>query len=101
METDQNPERTLQEFAEKLRHLEEENRHLREASHTFGQLAERLNATLQQELRKTRSHGPDADGRPRPFSGTASDDDRARGATLTRHASPSTPRLVTRTAQRR
>jgi hypothetical protein len=58
METDHNREHALQEFAEKLRHLEEENRHLRAASHAFGQLAERLNATLQQQLRRVRNDRP-------------------------------------------
>jgi hypothetical protein len=56
MERDQKPQNTLQEFVEKLRHLEEENRYLREASCTFGQLAERLNVALQQELVKARSN---------------------------------------------
>lgn len=56
METDRNPQRALQEFAEKLRYLEEENRYLRESSRAFAQLAERLNATLQQELMKARNN---------------------------------------------
>ena len=54
METDRNAQYKLQEFAERVRRLEEENRHLRESSSAFGQLAERLSASLQQELRKTR-----------------------------------------------
>jgi uncharacterized protein (DUF2461 family) len=56
METDRNSQGALQEFAERLRYLEEENRYLRESSHAFAQLAERLNATLQQELMKARGH---------------------------------------------
>jgi hypothetical protein len=56
MEREQEPQPTLQEFVERLRHLEEENRCLREASYTFGQLAERLNVTLQRELVKARSN---------------------------------------------
>jgi hypothetical protein len=56
MAIDRKPQHERQEFAEKLRHLQEENRHLREASCSFGQLAERLSATLQQEVRKTQSN---------------------------------------------
>ena len=51
METDKRLEHALQECEDKLKHLEEENGHLRESSDAFGQLAERLNQTLQQERR--------------------------------------------------
>jgi predicted RNase H-like nuclease (RuvC/YqgF family) len=54
METDnadQSIEHALQECEEKVKELEEENQHLRDASDAFGQLAERLNRTLQQERR--------------------------------------------------
>ena len=51
METDKPIERALQECEDKVRHLEEENQHLRDSSHAFGQLAERLNRTLQGERR--------------------------------------------------
>lgn len=51
METDKDPQQELKDCEEKLKHLEEENQHLRAASHAFGQLAERLNITLQEERR--------------------------------------------------
>ncbi len=51
METDKPLEHALQECEDKVKHLEEENEHLRESSDAFGQLAERLNQTLQQERR--------------------------------------------------
>jgi hypothetical protein len=51
METDKHLQHELQECEEKVKELEEENQHLRESSHAFGQLAERLNVTLQQERR--------------------------------------------------
>jgi hypothetical protein len=63
METDKNSPKTLQECEDKLKELEEENQHLREASHAFGQLAERLNVTLQEERRTA---GSDRRQRPRP-----------------------------------
>jgi predicted RNase H-like nuclease (RuvC/YqgF family) len=53
METDKDPDQKLQDCEEKLKQLEEENRHLRDASDAFGQLAERLNITLQEERRRT------------------------------------------------
>lgn len=53
METDNDPHQQLQDCEDKLKQLEEENQHLREASHAFGQLAERLNLTLQQERRRS------------------------------------------------
>ena len=51
METDKPLEHALQECEDKVKELEEENDHLRESSHAFGQLAERLNKTLQEERR--------------------------------------------------
>jgi len=51
METGKPIEKALQECEDKIKHLEEENEHLRESSHAFGQLAERLNRTLLQERR--------------------------------------------------
>ena len=64
METEKNHPKTLHECEDKLKHLEEENQHLREASRAFGQLAERLNVTLQEERRTT---GSDRRQRPRPY----------------------------------
>ena len=43
--------RTLEECLARIRQLEEENAHLREASKTFGDLAERLKRALDAELR--------------------------------------------------
>ena len=51
METDKPLQHELQECEDKVKELEEENQHLRESSDAFGQLAERLNQTLQQERR--------------------------------------------------
>jgi predicted RNase H-like nuclease (RuvC/YqgF family) len=64
MEIQKNSPKTLQECEEKLKQLEEENHHLREASRAFGQLAERLNNTLQEERRTA---GSDRRQRPRPY----------------------------------
>ena len=62
METDKFPIKELQECEEKVKELEEENQHLRESSHAFGQLAERLNKTLEEERRA----GIDRRQLPRP-----------------------------------
>jgi predicted nuclease with TOPRIM domain len=43
--------RTLEECLARIRQLEEENAHLREAAKTFGDLAERLKRALDAELR--------------------------------------------------
>ncbi len=51
METEKNSPKALQECEDKVKELEEENQHLREASCAFGQLAERLNVTLKEERR--------------------------------------------------
>ena len=67
METEKHSPKTLQECEDKVRQLEEENQHLREASDTFGQLAERLNVTLRNERRagNDRRHRPRPDGERR------------------------------------
>jgi hypothetical protein len=64
MEIGKPVEQALQECEDKIKELEEENQHLRESSHAFGQLAERLNRTLLQERRMglERRHAP----RPNP-----------------------------------
>ena len=43
--------RTLEDCLARIRQLEEENAHLREAAKTFGDLAERLKRALDAELR--------------------------------------------------
>jgi hypothetical protein len=67
MEIDKPLIHALQDCEEKVKELEEENSHLRESSHAFGQLAERLNQTLQQERRggteRRQSARPNADRR--------------------------------------
>jgi hypothetical protein len=62
METQNDSPKELQECEEKVKHLEEENEHLRDASRAFGQLAERLNTKLQDERRVA---GSDRRQRPR------------------------------------
>lgn len=49
--TDDKRNDTLEGCLEYVQRLEEENQFLRQASGTFGQLAERLNETLQEERR--------------------------------------------------
>lgn len=44
--------RTLEDCLARIRQLEEENAHLREAAKTFGDLAERLKGALDAELRR-------------------------------------------------
>ena len=56
--------RTLEQCRARIRQLEEENAHLREAAKTFGDLAERLKRALDAELRRT-----DHSGGPRDRSG--------------------------------
>lgn len=51
MEEHNDPRQQLQDCEERVKDLEEENEDLRESSHAFGQLAERLNTSLQQERR--------------------------------------------------
>jgi len=52
------PESTLTvgDCLERIRELEEENEHLREAASTFGELAERLKRALDSERRRRTSH---------------------------------------------
>ena len=64
METDNQIQEALQECEDKVKHLEEENQQLRDASSAFGQLAERLNHTLQEERRTATS---DRRQRPRHY----------------------------------
>ncbi len=47
------PSRALEECLRRIRQLEEENGHLREAARTFGDLAERLKRALHDELSLT------------------------------------------------
>ena len=65
MEPQKHFPKTLQECEEKIKELEEENQHLRQASHAFGQLAERLNQTLRDERRIA---GSDRRQHPRPYA---------------------------------
>ena len=51
MTEDQDPDVPLRECLNKVRSLEEENRQLRRAAASFGQLAERLNEELGRERR--------------------------------------------------
>ena len=45
--------RSVEECLARIRQLEEENAHLREAAKTFGDLAERLKRALDAELRRS------------------------------------------------
>lgn len=47
----------LEDCLARIRQLEEENAHLREAAKTFGDLAERLKRALDAELRRTGRSG--------------------------------------------
>jgi hypothetical protein len=49
--------RTLEDCLVRIRQLEEENEHLREAARTFGDLAERLKRALDAELRRVGHSG--------------------------------------------
>ena len=60
-DADRDVQSALAHCEEQVEHLKRENRLLREASHTFGALAERLNATLEFERRA----GDDRRRRPR------------------------------------
>jgi hypothetical protein len=42
----------VEEYLQRIRHLEEENAQLREAARTFGELAERLKRALDAERRR-------------------------------------------------
>jgi hypothetical protein len=48
---------TLEDCLARIRQLEEENAHLREAAKTFGDLAERLKQALDAELRRAEPSG--------------------------------------------
>ena len=50
--------RTLEDCLARIRQLEEENAHLREAAKTFGDLAERLKRALDAELRAAGNPAP-------------------------------------------
>jgi hypothetical protein len=49
--------RTLEACLARIRQLEEENAHLREAAKTFGELAERLKRALDNERRRAEQNG--------------------------------------------
>jgi len=51
--------RKLEDCLARIRQLEEENAHLREAAKTFGELAERLKRALDAELGSTGQSGRD------------------------------------------
>lgn len=57
--------RIIEDCLARIRQLEEENAHLREAAKTFGDLAERLKRALDAELRSDGQSGPRPD---RPVS---------------------------------
>jgi hypothetical protein len=46
-------EKRIRELEEAIRTLQEENQHLRSAAHAFGDLAERLNLSLDAERRQS------------------------------------------------
>jgi hypothetical protein len=52
---------TVEECLARIRQLEEENAHLRQAAKTFGELAERLKRALDAELRRGGSATPTRD----------------------------------------
>jgi hypothetical protein len=60
VESDQKP-RSVDECLARIRQLEEENAHLREAAKTFGDLAERLKRALDAEVRRGRHPGSPRD----------------------------------------
>jgi hypothetical protein len=55
---------TLEDCLARIRQLEEENAHLREAAKTFGDLAERLKNALDAELRRAGHAGSRRDRGP-------------------------------------
>jgi len=61
---DQKAADALAECVARIRQLEEENAHLREAAKTFGDLAERLKHALDIELERVDDGTPEAAGRP-------------------------------------
>ena len=68
---DQEASNALAECVARIRQLEEENAHLRQAAKTFGDLAERLKHALEIEL------GRAADGMPEDGARTSIPDDAA------------------------
>ena len=62
--------RALEECLARIRQLEEENAHLREAARTFGDLAERLKRALDDELNRAAEESLEQD-RPAVDAGTA------------------------------
>jgi hypothetical protein len=50
--------RSLEHCLARIRHLEEENKHLRDAALTFGDLAERLKSALDAERRWRQQSAP-------------------------------------------
>jgi hypothetical protein len=52
---------SVEECLARIRQLEEENAHLRQAAKTFGELAERLKRALDAELRRSGSATPGRD----------------------------------------
>jgi len=60
VESDQKS-RSVDECLARIRQLEEENAHLREAAKTFGDLAERLKRALDAELRRGGHHSSPRD----------------------------------------
>lgn len=56
--------RSLEECLARIRQLEEENAHLREAARTFGDLAERLKRALDGELQRADQTGATGIGLP-------------------------------------
>ena len=61
--------RALEECLARIRQLEEENAHLREAARTFGDLTERLKRALDDELRRAEPESLE-DDRPAADAGT-------------------------------
>ena len=73
--------RTLEDCLARIRQLEEENVHLREAAKTFGDLAERLKRALDAELRVAEETGSHRDRSPKDMSKDAARADRAAAET--------------------
>jgi hypothetical protein len=72
--------RTLEQCLARIRQLEEENAHLREAAKTFGDLAERLKGALDAELRRVDHSGGPRDRSARETFDKVLEKDRAADA---------------------
>ena len=72
---DQEAANALAECVARIRQLEEENAHLRQAAQTFGDLAERLKHALEIELGHAPDGIPDDSGRTALPGGTADPQD--------------------------